>query len=82
MMRTLPPNLRVLATTATANNRVLADLQTILGPNLTVSRGELGRPSLLLQTMRMQSQAARMALAGNSHSTHSRQRHRLHAHRA
>ncbi|MCL5283699.1 MAG: RecQ family ATP-dependent DNA helicase [Armatimonadetes bacterium] len=61
MMRTLPPNLRVLATTATANNRVLADLQTILGPNLTVSRGELGRPSLLLQTIRMPSQAARMA---------------------
>lgn len=61
LMRTLPPNLRVLGTTATANNRVLADLQTILGPNLTVSRGELGRPSLLLQTMRMPSQAARMA---------------------
>ena len=61
MMRTLPPNLRVLATTATANNRVLADLQTILGPNLTVSRGELGRPTLLLQTMRMPGQAARMA---------------------
>lgn len=61
MIRTLPPNLRVLATTATANNRVLADLQTILGPNLTVLRGELGRPSLLLQTMRMPSQSARMA---------------------
>lgn len=61
MMRTLPPNLRVLATTATANNRVLTDLQSILGPNLTVSRGELGRPSLLLQTMRLPSQAARMA---------------------
>ncbi len=61
MLRTLPRNLRVLATTATANDRVLADLQTILGPNLTVSRGELGRPSLLLQTMRMPSQAARMA---------------------
>jgi ATP-dependent DNA helicase RecQ len=61
MIRSLPPNLRVLATTATANNRVLVDLQTILGPNLTVSRGELGRPSLLLQTMRMPSQAARMA---------------------
>jgi ATP-dependent DNA helicase RecQ len=30
MIRSLPPNLRVLATTATANNRVLADLQTIL----------------------------------------------------
>src|SRR6266487_2034325 len=52
IVRTLPPNLRILATTATANNRVLADLQTLLGPNLMVSRGELGRPSLLLQTMR------------------------------
>ncbi len=61
MIRSLPPNLRVLATTATANNRVLADLETILGPNLTVSRGKLGRPSLLLQTMRMPSQSARMA---------------------
>lgn len=61
MVRTAPPNLRVLATTATANDRVLADLQTVLGPNLTVSRGELGRPSLLLQTIRMPSQAARMA---------------------
>ena len=60
IVRTLPRNLRVLATTATANNRVLADLQTVLGPNLTVSRGELGRPSLLLQTMRMPSQAERM----------------------
>ena len=61
MLRTLPPNLRVLATTATANNRVRADLQTILGPNLALSCGELGRPSLLLQTMRMPGQAARMA---------------------
>ena len=60
IVRTMPANLRVLATTATANNRVLADLQTVLGPNLTVSRGELGRPSLLLQTMRMPRQAERM----------------------
>jgi ATP-dependent DNA helicase RecQ len=61
IMRTLPANLRVLATTATANSRVLADLQIVLGPNLTVSRGELGRPSLLLQTMRLASQAERMS---------------------
>jgi len=61
ILRTMPLNLRVLATTATANNRVLADLETVLGPNLTVSRGELGRPSLLLQTMRLPSQVARMA---------------------
>lgn len=64
MMRSLPANLRVLGTTATANNRVLADLQKILGPNLTVSRGELGRPSLLLQTIRMPRQSARMAWLG------------------
>ena len=61
IVRTLPPNLRVLATIATANNRVLADLESVLGPNLTVSRGELGRPSLLLQTMKKPSQAERMA---------------------
>ncbi len=61
ILRTMPPNLRVLATTATANNRVLADLQNVLGPNLTVFRGELGRPSLLLQTMSLPSQVARMA---------------------
>jgi len=61
VVRTLPQNLRILATTATANNRVLADLQTVLGPNLTTSRGELSRPSLLLQTIRLPSQAERMA---------------------
>lgn len=61
ILRLMPANLRLLATTATANNRVLDDLQTVLGPNLTVSRGELSRSSLLLQTMRMPSQAERMA---------------------
>ncbi|HOW66818.1 MAG TPA: DEAD/DEAH box helicase [Candidatus Paceibacterota bacterium] len=57
----LPPNLRLLATTATANNRVLEDLQAVLGPDLAVSRGDLARPSLLLQTIRMPSQAERLA---------------------
>jgi len=61
IVRTMPGNLRLLATTATANNRVLEDLQNVLGPKLTVSRGDLSRPSLLLQTIRMPSQAERMA---------------------
>ncbi|MFZ2276313.1 MAG: DEAD/DEAH box helicase [Prosthecobacter sp.] len=61
ILRTMPANLRVLATTATANNRVLADLQLVLGPNLTVARGELGRSSLLLQTIRIPNQVQRMA---------------------
>lgn len=61
IIRLLPPNLRLLATTATANNRVLEDLQNVLGPNLAISRGDLSRPSLLLQTINMPSQAERMA---------------------
>jgi ATP-dependent DNA helicase RecQ len=65
IVRTLPANLRLLATTATANNRVMDDLQAVLGPNIAVSRGNLSRPSLALQTMRIPSQAERLAwLAG------------------
>lgn len=61
IVKTLPPNLRLLATTATANNRVMEDLAAVLGPKLTVSRGDLNRTSLSLQTIRMPSQADRLA---------------------
>ena len=57
----LPPNLRLLATTATANNRVIDDLTEVLGPNLEISRGDLNRPSLTLQTIRLSTQAERLA---------------------
>ena len=57
----LPRNLRVLATTATANKRVIADLDTVLGPDLRVVRGELSRSSLFLQTIRLPDTAERMA---------------------
>lgn len=60
MARTLPPNMRLLATTATANNRVIEDLKTVLGPQLEISRGDLGRPSLTLQTIQMGPQAERL----------------------
>ena len=59
--RTLPANLRLLATTATANDRVMEDLVAVLGPNMKVLRGDLNRSSLTLQTMRLPSQAVRMA---------------------
>jgi ATP-dependent DNA helicase RecQ len=59
--RTLPSNMRLLATTATANNRVMDDLRNVLGPQLEVLRGDLGRPSLTLQTIRMGTQAERLA---------------------
>jgi ATP-dependent DNA helicase RecQ len=57
----LPTNMRLLATTATANNRVIQDLQNVLGPNLNVSRGKLNRPSLKLQAICLASQAERLA---------------------
>lgn len=61
IVKTLPPNLRLLATTATANNRVMEDLANVLGPNLEVLRGDLNRSSLTLQTIRLPSQAERLA---------------------
>ncbi|MCY4436966.1 MAG: RecQ family ATP-dependent DNA helicase [Chloroflexi bacterium] len=59
--RTLPGNIRLLATTATANNRVMDDLKAVLGPSLHVLRGELNRPSLLLQTISLPSREERLA---------------------
>ena len=59
--RTLPANLRLLATTATANDRVMGDLATVLGPDLEVLRGDLDRPSLMLRTIRLPRQSERLA---------------------
>lgn len=61
IIRNLPPNLRVLATTATANQRVMDDLVSILGPNIVVSKGDLNRPSLTLQSIKLPSQIERLA---------------------
>lgn len=61
----LPRRMRLLATTATANNRVMQDLVSVLGPDLNVLRGELSRNSLTLQTLRLPGQVDRLAwLAG------------------
>lgn len=59
--RTLPRNLRLLATTATANNRVMDDLREALGPDLMILRGPLARPSISLQTIRLPGQSQRLA---------------------
>ena len=64
--RTLPESVQLLATTATANNRVMNDLVEILGPNIDVLRGDLNRPSLLLQTIKLPSQAERFGMAGRA----------------
>lgn len=61
IVRNLPSNVMLLATTATANQRVMNDLNVVLGPNLAVSRGPLHRPSLTLQTLQLPSPAERLA---------------------
>lgn len=61
VLQALPANIPVLATTATANNRVVADIMAQLGDRLEVVRGPLQRKSLRLQTIHLPSQAARMA---------------------
>ena len=55
----LPPNVSVLATTATANNRVVADLKAQLGENVYISRGPLTRDSLAIQVLRLPSKGER-----------------------
>jgi ATP-dependent DNA helicase RecQ len=61
IVQALPNNIPVLATTATANNRVVADIKDQLGDRLQIIRGQLTRESLQLQNIFIPSPAARMA---------------------
>jgi hypothetical protein len=56
----MPPNMPLLGTTATANNRVIEDVQNQLG-EIEIQRGPLGRDTLSLQTLRLADQSARLA---------------------
>lgn len=57
----LPSNIPVLATTATANERVIKDIKMQLGSDLVVSRGSLMRESLQIQVIRLNSKEERLA---------------------
>jgi ATP-dependent DNA helicase RecQ len=57
----LPKGVPVLGTTATANDRVIADVQSQLGAGVSVYRGPLARESLRLQNIRLPSQSERLA---------------------
>lgn len=61
LVRQLPRNVPMLATTATANNRVVADIQSQLGDDLLTLRGPLARRSLRLQNIDLPSLAERLA---------------------
>jgi ATP-dependent DNA helicase RecQ len=61
IIQMLPNGVPVLGTTATANDRVVKDVQAQLGPELTVYRGPLARESLRLQNIRLSNQSERLA---------------------
>jgi ATP-dependent DNA helicase RecQ len=61
LVQTLPGNVPVLATTATANNRVVTDIQAQLGKELEIIRGSLVRASLRLQNIHLPGLIERMA---------------------
>ncbi|MCM1166588.1 MAG: DEAD/DEAH box helicase [Lachnospiraceae bacterium] len=61
VIEVLPPNVPVLATTATANDRVIADLEKQLGGDVFISRGELMRDNLYIQVLKLNSKTERYA---------------------
>jgi ATP-dependent DNA helicase RecQ len=65
VIKQMPPNIPILATTATANERVIKDVKEQLG-NLQVQRGSLVRKSLSLQTLKLPDQGARLAWMAKS----------------
>lgn len=61
ILQMLPKGVPVLGTTATANDRVIEDIQYQLGEGLVILRGPLGRETLRLQNIRLANQSERMA---------------------
>ncbi len=60
ILQSMPANVPILGTTATANNRVVADVQTQLR-DIDVQRGSLMRSSLALQIIQSLTEAKRLA---------------------
>jgi ATP-dependent DNA helicase RecQ len=60
VLQLLPPNVPVVCTTATANNRVVQDVVAQI-PNLQVQRGPLTRASLKLFNIKLSDQSERLA---------------------
>ena len=61
IIENLPAGIPVLATTATANDRVVNDIREQLGYDLKILRGPLARESLRIQTIALRDQAERLA---------------------
>ncbi len=66
LVKLLPQNLPVLATTATATKRVQKDIEKQIGGRLTTIRGNLSRKNLYLQVIKVNSENEKMIwLASN-----------------
>jgi len=61
ILQYMPSNIPVLATTATANNRVVDDIKLQLGGQLKIRRGPLLREALQLQNLVLPNKAQRLA---------------------
>ncbi|MFZ1025630.1 MAG: RecQ family ATP-dependent DNA helicase [Limnoraphis robusta] len=61
VLQALPRNIPALATTATANNRVVRDIVAQLGEDMVLFKGNLTRSSLKLQNIKLSSPAERLA---------------------
>jgi len=61
VLQSIPKGVPVLATTATANDRVVTDIKAQMPVCLEVQRGPLVRSSLMLQNILLPSPASRMA---------------------
>lgn len=61
IIKILPPNIPFLATTATANDRVVNDIKSQLGDDIIISRGPLVRESINIQVIKMNSDTERLA---------------------
>ena len=57
----MPDNVPILATTATANDRVVNDIKSQIGEGLLIQRGSLLRKSIQLQSITLPMQAERLA---------------------
>lgn len=61
ILQSLPKDVPVLGTTATANQRVVSDVKAQFGSELIIFRGTLARESLRLQNLHVGSRAERLA---------------------
>ncbi|MGM0653480.1 MAG: RecQ family ATP-dependent DNA helicase, partial [Bacillota bacterium] len=61
IVNNLPSNVPLLATTATANDRVINDIKEQLGEDLLIIRGSLIRESLKIQVIKIADQSERLA---------------------